>query len=108
PAVVAQAFATLGCLAPGRIVLGVGTGESMNEKPGGVEWPDQKERFARLRESVTLIHQLFEEDFVTFEGEYYRTHNATIYDKPDKEVPVYIAASWPAAAPPAGRDGHGG
>ncbi len=107
PAVVAQAFATLGCLAPGRVILGVGTGESMNEKPVGVEWPDQKERFARLREAVTLIHQLFEEEFVTFEGEYYRTHNATIYDKPDEPVPIYVAASGPAAARLAGRIGDG-
>ena len=52
PAVVAQAFATLGCLAPGRVILGVGTGESLNEVPVGVEWPEQSERFARLRESV--------------------------------------------------------
>jgi coenzyme F420-dependent glucose-6-phosphate dehydrogenase len=79
----------------------------MNEKPVGVEWPDQKERFARLREAVTLIHQLFEGEFVTFEGEYYRTHNATIYDKPDEPVPIYIAASGPAAARLAGRIGDG-
>jgi len=107
PAVVAQAFATLGCLAPGRVILGVGTGESMNEIPVGVEWPEQKERFARLRESVTLIHRLFEEEFVTFEGEYYRAHNATIYDRPDQPVPIYIAASGPAAARLAGRVGEG-
>jgi coenzyme F420-dependent glucose-6-phosphate dehydrogenase len=107
PAVVAQAFATLGCLAPGRIVLGVGTGESLNEIPVGVEWPEQKERFARLKEAVTLIHQLFEEEFVTFEGEFYRTHNATIYDRPDEPVPIYIAASGPAAARLAGRMGDG-
>ena len=50
PAVVAQAFATLGCLAPGRVILGVGTGESMNEIPVGIEWPEQSERFARLKE----------------------------------------------------------
>src|SRR4029079_19401669 len=107
PAVVAQAFATLGCLAPGRVILGVGTGESMNEIPVGVDWPEQSERFARLKEAVTLIHQLFEEDFVTFEGEYYRTHNATIYDRPDEAVPIYIAASGPAAAKLAGRIGDG-
>jgi coenzyme F420-dependent glucose-6-phosphate dehydrogenase len=107
PAVVAQAFATLGCLAPGRVILGVGTGESMNEIPVGVDWPDQKERFARLRESVTLIRQLFEEQFVTFEGEFYKTHNATIYDRPDDPVPIYIAASGPAAARLAGRVGDG-
>ena len=107
PAVVAQAFATLGCLAPGRVILGVGTGESMNEIPVGVEWPEQKERFARLRESVALIHRLFEDEFVTFEGEYYRTRNATIYDRPDEPVPIYIAASGPAAARLAGRVGEG-
>ena len=107
PAIVAQAFATLGCLAPGRVVLGVGTGESLNEIPVGVEWPEQKERFARLKEAVTLIHQLFEEEFVTFEGEFYKTHNATIYDRPDEPVPIYIAASGPAAARLAGRMGDG-
>jgi coenzyme F420-dependent glucose-6-phosphate dehydrogenase len=107
PAIVAQAFATLGCLAPDRVILGVGTGESMNEVPVGVSWPDQSERFARLRESITLIQQLFREEFVTFQGDYYHTHNATVYDKPAKPVPVYIAASGPAAARLAGRIGDG-
>jgi coenzyme F420-dependent glucose-6-phosphate dehydrogenase len=107
PAVVAQAFATLGCLAPGRVILGVGTGESLNEIPVGIEWPEQSERFARLKESVTLIQQLFREDFVTFEGEYYKTRAATIYDRPDDPVPIYIAASGPAAARLAGRIGDG-
>ncbi len=107
PAVVAQAFATLGCLAPDRVVLGVGTGESLNEVVVGVEWPDQKERFARLKESVALIEQLFREEFVTFQGEFYRTHNATIYDRPERPVPIYIAASGPAAARLAGRVGTG-
>ncbi len=55
----AQAFATLGCLAPGRIVLGVGTGESLNEVVVGAPWPEQKERFHRLKESVQLMQQLF-------------------------------------------------
>ena len=105
PAVVAQAFATLGCLAPGRVILGVGTGESMNEVPVGIDWPEQSERFARLKEAVTLIQALTEPgaEFVNVEGTYYRTHDATIYDKPDEPVPVYIAASGPAAARLAGR-----
>ena len=105
PAMVAQAFATLGCLAPGRVILGVGTGESMNEVPVGVDWPEQSERFARLRESVQLIQALSAPgaEFVDFEGQYYRTHEATIYDKPDQPVPIYIAASGPAAARLAGR-----
>jgi coenzyme F420-dependent glucose-6-phosphate dehydrogenase len=107
PAIVAQAFATLGCLAPDRVILGVGTGESLNEVVVGVEWPDQKERFRRLKESVTLIEQLFREDFVNFEGEFYSTHNATVYDKPDNPVPIYIAGSGPAASRLAGRIADG-
>src|SRR6187455_1528074 len=85
PAVVAQAFATLGCLAPGRVILGVGSGESLNEVPLGLTWPDGKERFARLKEAVTLIRQLWTEDRVTFEGTFYRTELATIYDKPEQQ-----------------------
>jgi coenzyme F420-dependent glucose-6-phosphate dehydrogenase len=107
PAVVAQAFATLGCLAPGRIVLGVGTGESLNEIVVGETWPEQKERFHRLKESVQLIGRLFREELVTFEGEFYRTQNATLYDRPDEPVPIYIAASGPAAARLAGRVAEG-
>lgn len=109
PAVIAQAFSTIGCLAPGRVILGVGTGESMNEVPVGVDWPEQSERFARLRESVTLIGALTAPgaEFVDFNGDFYRTHEATIYDKPEQPVPIYIAASGPAAARLAGRLGDG-
>ena len=61
PAVIAQAFATMGCLYPGRVFLGVGTGEALNEIATGFtgEWPDFKERFARLRESVRLMRELW-------------------------------------------------
>jgi coenzyme F420-dependent glucose-6-phosphate dehydrogenase len=107
PAVVAQAFATLSCLAEDRIILGVGTGESMNETPVGIEWPDQKERFARLKEAVTLIGRLLREERVDFRGEFFHTHNATVYDRPDRPVPIYIAASGPAAARLAGRIADG-
>jgi coenzyme F420-dependent glucose-6-phosphate dehydrogenase len=107
PALVAQAFATLGCLFPGRVVLGVGSGESMNEVPLGIAWPEPKERFARLREAVALIRQLWAEERVDFEGTYYRTEKATIYDRPEQPVPIYIAASGPAATRFAGRAGDG-
>jgi coenzyme F420-dependent glucose-6-phosphate dehydrogenase len=109
PAVVAQAFATLGCLAPGRVILGVGTGESMNEVPVGIDWPEQSERFARLKEAVTLIQALWQPgaEFMDYQGDFYRVHDATIYDKPDQPVPVYIAASGPAAARLAGRIADG-
>ena len=107
PAIVAQAFATLGCLYPGRVVLGMGTGESMNEVPLGIEWPEGKERFARFREAVALIKQLWSEQRVTFEGEYYRTDKATIYDVPEQPVPLFLAGSGPAATRYAGRVGDG-
>jgi coenzyme F420-dependent glucose-6-phosphate dehydrogenase len=107
PGIVAQAFATLGCLYPGRVVLGMGTGESMNEVPLGAEWPEAKERFARFREAVRLIRQLWSEERVSFEGEYYRTDKATIYDRPDQPVPLFLAGSGPAATRFAGRQGDG-
>ena len=107
PAVVAQAFATLGCLAPGRAVLGVGSGESLNEVLLGTRWPDGKERFARLKEAVLLIQKLWAEDRVTYEGQFYSTENATIYDNPDTPVPIYIGASGPAATRLAGRIADG-
>src|SRR6516164_11398239 len=108
PSIIAQAFATLGVMFPGRIVLGVGTGESLNEVPStSVAWPDFKERFARLREAVTLMRRLWTEERVTFEGQYYRTKDATIYDRPAITVPIYIAAAGALIAKYAGRMGDG-
>jgi coenzyme F420-dependent glucose-6-phosphate dehydrogenase len=108
PAIVAQAFGTLGVLNPGRMILGVGSGESLNEVAvTAAEWPEAKERLARLREAVALIKQLWTEDLVTFDGQYYKTRNATIYDKPDRPIPIYISAGGPVAAKFAGRAGDG-
>ncbi len=108
PAVIAQAFGTLGKLYPGRMILGVGSGESLNEVAvTATEWPSAKERLARLREAVELIRRLWSEELVTFDGQYYHTRNATIYDKPDQPVPIYISAGGPVAARFAGREGDG-
>ena len=108
PSVVAQAFATLGCLAPGRVFLGLGTGEALNETPAtGQEFPGRKERRRRLAEAITLIRLLWTDERLDFEGEYYRTSKATIYDRPDEPVPIYVAASGPLAAKLAGRAGDG-
>ncbi len=115
PAVVAQAFGTLGSLYPGRVMLGVGSGEALNEVVvGSVEsgeeghgWPEFKERFARLREAVALMRELWSGERVSFEGDYYSTRDATIYDKPEQPVPVYVAAGGPLVARYAGRSGDG-
>jgi coenzyme F420-dependent glucose-6-phosphate dehydrogenase len=75
--------------------------------PLGVEWPEAKERFARFREAVKLIRQLWAGERVSFDGEYYRTDKATIYDRPEQPVPIYLAGSGPAATRYAGRVGDG-
>jgi coenzyme F420-dependent glucose-6-phosphate dehydrogenase len=108
PALIAQAAATLESLAPGRFFLGIGTGESMNEVPLGIEWPEIKERFARMREATDLMRRLWREEFVTSEGPYYRTKNATIYERPASGiVPLYIAGTGESAARLAGRVAQG-
>lgn len=109
PAVVAQAFGTLGSLNPGRVVLGIGTGEALNEVVVGSveEWPEFKERFGRLREAVTLMRELWSGERVTFEGDYYSLKDATVYDRPEQPIPVYVAAGGPLVARYAGRAGDG-
>ena len=109
PAVVAQAFATMGVLYPGRIFLGVGTGEALNEIATGWkgDWPEFKERIGRLRESIELMRALWTEDRVSYDGEYYQTVDANIYDRPDVPVPIYVAAGGPQVARFAGRVGDG-
>jgi len=108
PSVVAQAFGTMGAMFPGRIILGAGTGESLNEVPAtGMHWPEQRERLMRLREAVRLIRLLWTEQRVTFAGEYYRTEKATIYDLPDVPVPIYIAGAGPVISKFAGQFADG-
>jgi coenzyme F420-dependent glucose-6-phosphate dehydrogenase len=108
PAVIAQAFATVAQLAGGRTFLGVGTGEAMNETPvTGGEWPSGKERRARLAEAVELIRALWTDERVDFEGTYFRTEKATVYERPEEPIPIYLAASGPIAARLAGRLGDG-
>ena len=75
PAVLAQTWASLGLLYPGRVMLGVGTGEALNEiAVSGREWPEFKERFARLREAVRLMRALWADERVSFDGDYYSFH----------------------------------
>ncbi len=108
PAIIAQAFATLGSLYPGRIILGMGTGESLNEVPAtGLAWPEPRERTRRFREALELIRRLWSEERVSFAGEYYRTDRATLYDRPERPVPIYIAASGPVIAKLAGEQAEG-
>jgi coenzyme F420-dependent glucose-6-phosphate dehydrogenase len=107
PAIVAQAFATLGALYPGRIFLGLGTGEAMNEVPTGAAWPTLKERIGRLEEAIKVIRLLWRESYVDFKGRYYSLSKANLFTKPSKPVPMYVAASGARAAELAGRYADG-
>jgi coenzyme F420-dependent glucose-6-phosphate dehydrogenase len=108
PAVLAQAFATIANLAPGRVFVGVGTGEAINEVPAtAMAWPGFSERLGRLEEAVDLIRRLWTDERVTFEGRWYRTARATVYDRPERPLPILVAAAGPRAARFAGRVGDG-
>ncbi|MGC1459200.1 MAG: glucose-6-phosphate dehydrogenase (coenzyme-F420) [Steroidobacteraceae bacterium] len=108
PSVIAQAFATLATLFPERVILGVGTGESLNEVPAtGLPWPEPKERTARLKEAVELIRKLWSEQRLSFRGQFYRTESATIYDLPLSLPPIYVAGAGPVMARYAGQFADG-
>ncbi|WP_211257615.1 LLM class flavin-dependent oxidoreductase [Muricoccus aerilatus] len=88
--------------------LGAGTGESLNEVPSiGMEWPAFNERFARFREAIQLMRQLWTEDRVSFRGEFYRTENTTLYDRPVTPASIFGAAAGAMVAKCAGRAGDG-
>jgi len=107
PSEVAQAWASLGILAPGRVFLGVGTGEALNEKASTGQFGPYEERAARLVEAVQLIRQLWTGERTSFRGTYYTTEQLKLYDLPEIPVPIYLAASGPKSAYNAGRHGDG-
>jgi coenzyme F420-dependent glucose-6-phosphate dehydrogenase len=107
PAIVAQAFATLAYLYPGRIFLTLGTGHSMNETPLGFKWPEFKEKVERLEEAIEIIKLLWEKEFVTYIGNYYKLYKAKLYTKPKSKIPLYIATSNKYVARIAGKYADG-
>ncbi len=107
PAVVAQAAATLDRLSGGRFHLGVGTGENINEGPLGYEFPDYKERAARMREALEIMRRLLDGEKLSFEGEYYTTDRAKLYSPPVGPVPIWLAAGGPQSARMAARRAQG-
>ncbi len=107
PAIVAQAFATLGDMYPGRVFIALGTGEAMNELPLGLNWPGFKERAERLEEAIKVMRLLWTKEFVNFRGKYYRLSGANLYTKPQRPIPIYVAANGPKTAEMAGRHADG-
>jgi G6PDH family F420-dependent oxidoreductase len=107
PAIVAQAAATVASLMPGRFVLGVGTGENLNEHIAGARWPLAWERLEMLEEAVDVIRKLWTGEDVTHRGQHYLVQEARIYTLPDELPEIWVAASKPGAAQLAGRIGDG-
>jgi coenzyme F420-dependent glucose-6-phosphate dehydrogenase len=105
PAIIAHAAATTACLMPGRFFLGVGTGENLNEHVLGAKWPAPDERLEMLEESVELMRELWQGDYVTHRGKHYTVENLRIFDVPDDPPEVAVAAMQPKAAELAGRIG---
>ncbi len=106
PAVVAQAFSTLSHLYPGRVFLGVGSGEALNEQAVTGEWPKWQERWDRLIEAMTIIRALWSGQAVSHKGEHY-TVNAKLYDPPARPIPLLTAANGRKSMRLAGQHGDG-
>ena len=127
PGIIAQAFASLDVLYPGRIGLGIGTGEAMNEVPLGYDWPmSPKVRLTRTTEAIQIIKNLWnegstddqyndgkelstnlyhsskkmkKEGFTDFNGQYFLIRQAKLYTPPiSQHIPLYLAASGSGAA----------
>jgi G6PDH family F420-dependent oxidoreductase len=107
PAVTAQAAATSAVLTGGRFVLGVGSGEALNEHILGDAWPQAQVRLEMLEEAVEIMRELFTGDEVSHQGRYYTVANARLYTVPEKPVRIYISAFGGKAAQFAGRIGDG-
>jgi coenzyme F420-dependent glucose-6-phosphate dehydrogenase len=99
---VAQAAATADRLCEGRFILGVGTGENINEGPLGFRFPGYQERIARMKEALEIMHRLFAGEKLDFEGEYYTTSKARLYSPPLRTIPIWMAAGGPKSAAFAG------
>jgi G6PDH family F420-dependent oxidoreductase len=107
PAIVAHAAATSAVMTKGKFILGVGSGEALNEHVTGERWPDATVRLDMLEEAVDVMRSLWKGGFVDHHGEYYTVENARIYTLPDKPVEIYISGFGPKAIETAGRLGDG-
>ena len=107
PVLIAQAWATLETLFPGRPYLGFGSGESLNESPLGADWPSVGEQIDRMEEALELIHRLFDGERVDHDGRFFKTKQAYLHTRPERRPPIYVSAFGPRAAAVAGRWGDG-
>jgi coenzyme F420-dependent glucose-6-phosphate dehydrogenase len=107
PAIIAQAAATMETLMPGRFMLGLGTGENLNEHITGERWPSATERRRMLEEAIEVIRDLWKGELTDHRGEHYTVVDAKLYTLPEPPPPILLAASGPKSAELAGRLGDG-
>jgi coenzyme F420-dependent glucose-6-phosphate dehydrogenase len=107
PVVIAHAIATLGAMFPGRVWLGLGAGEALNEHVVGGHWPEIGVRSAMMFEAVDVIEKLLTGKVVKHRGRYFRVESARIYTRPAEEIPILIATAGPQNARRCGQHAHG-
>ena len=107
PAIIAQAAATVAAMMPGRFLLGVGTGENLNEHILGDRWPAYDVRAEMLEEAIDVIRLLWDGGTQSFYGLYYTVENARVYTLPEQLPPILVAGAGPSSAELAGRMGDG-
>ena len=107
PAMIAQAWATLERMYPGRAFLGIGSGEALNEVPLGDPWPSPRDQIARMDEALGFIRRLWAGETVTEEGRFYTLQDCKLHTLPERTPPIWVSAFGPQAARVAGRWGDG-
>jgi len=107
PALVAQMAATADRLSGGRMLLGLGTGEAINERSLGFTFPGYGERHARMEEALEIIRRLLDGEKLSYRGSYYTTETAKLYSLPTHPVPMLMAAGGPKSATLAGQRADG-
>jgi coenzyme F420-dependent glucose-6-phosphate dehydrogenase len=107
PVLIAQAWATLERMFPGRPFLGIGSGESLNESPLAAIWPPVSEQVERMEEGLEIIRRLFDGERLSYDGRHFETDEAILHTRPDRRPPIYVSAFGPKAAGVAARWGDG-
>jgi len=108
PALIAQAWATMELMFPGRPFLGFGSGEALNEAPLGHGWPPIGEQIERMEEALEMIRALWDGKSLSGEGDHFAADGAFIHSLPEgRRPPIYVSAFGPRAAGVAGRQGDG-
>jgi G6PDH family F420-dependent oxidoreductase len=104
PPLLAQMVATLDNMFPGRLHLGVGTGEALNEAhfvEG--EWPDWGTRAGMLIETIDLLRDLWNStEYVAHDGKYFTYDGIKLYTRPKEPIDVHWAAWGPQSCRAAG------